>query len=124
MVNGKRRINSRELAAELKYLAEEVKAKGELGRKMVRTISKAREGVKGIKGLDSDSTKSEKLRTVGVAFLMFPGDPTGITYAIGGAIYTTGSVVRAIERKNMGLKDIIRMYRRLGIELEYLFRED
>ena len=115
-------LNSKELAKELKYLVEELRQKGELGQKMVRAIATARDGVKRIKGIETEDTKSEKFRKVGVAFLMFPGDPTGITYAIGGAIYTTGSIIKVVERKNMGLKDVLRMYKRLGIELEYLFR--
>ncbi len=117
------RVNDKQLVNELKAIAEHMKFEKKISVKAVEVISDASSCVKSVSGLKGDSSKAEKLEGVAAAFLVFPADPTGITYATGAVIYSMGRVIRVIERKNMGIRDVIKAYRRVGIELQELLRD-
>jgi hypothetical protein len=78
--------------------------------------------LKPVMGMKNESTKSEKLEKTAMVFLTFPADPTGVTYAVGAALYGTGKAIKSVEQKNTGIRDIVRIYRKLGIELYELLK--
>ena len=110
------------IASSLKEVTQYAKREVKAVVKAVDLANATRGSLKGVIGTKSESMKAENMEKAALIFLTFPGDPTGVTYAIGATLYGTSKAVKAVERKEMGIRDLIRYYRRLGIELGELLR--
>ena len=117
------KISDKRLVKELRAIAEHAKFEKEVSSRAVKVVAEAGSCIRSVSGLKGESSKAEKLEGAAAFFLMFPADPTGVTYATGAAIYSMGRVIRVIERKNMGIRDVIRTYRKIGLELQELLRQ-
>jgi len=112
----------RKMALSLKEVKVHVRKDAKLADLTARTVNNTSNTLKKIIGLKKEPRKAERLEKLGTIMLTFPADPSGMTYVIGAALYGSGRAVKSIEMKNMGIRDIIRIYRRLGIELSYLLK--
>jgi len=72
--------------------------------------------IKEIKGTSEEESKSEKIRNVSFVFLSMP-DPTMISTAVGVTTFIVSRGLHALERKNHGFLDVIKIYRKMSIEL-------
>jgi len=116
------RRESKKVAESLREVICCAEREVKVAKKVTKLALSAKTSIKGVIGNKNDSMRSEKVKKAALIFLTFPGDPTGVTYAVGGALYGISRATKVVERKEMGIRDLIRYYRRLGIELEELLR--
>ncbi len=114
----KARYNS--VGMDLRILAQQYREESGTLRKCVRRFAEVRREFIGIRGRETDNSVSESVQGIGLTFLCFPADPTGVTYAIGATTYGVGYLLKSLERRRMGVKDVMRTYRKLGLELRYV----
>jgi hypothetical protein len=86
--------------------------------RVLKEIQLSRRTLKGVRGLDADNKLSDKLKGVGGVIMVTPLDPFQITTMTGVFLTSLGKLVEGVERKNMGIKDIVRYYRKMLIELQ------
>ena len=105
---------------DLRALAQQYREEGETLRKCVRCFTEIKREFINIRGREAEDSVSESVQGIGLTFLCFPADPTGVTYVIGATTYGIGHLLRSLERRRMGVRDVMRMYRKLGLELRYV----
>ena len=108
------------MRADLKLLAQQYREESGTLKNCVRCFTEVRKEFASIRGRETDSSASESVQGIGLTFLCFPADPTGVTYAIGATTYGVGYLLKTLERRRMGVKDVVRAYKKLGLELRYL----
>ncbi len=113
---------SKRIAASLKEITCYAKREVKVAVKAVDLANATKSSLKNVIGTKNESMKAERMEKAALIFLTFPGDPTGVTYAVGATLYGTSKAVKAVERKEMGIRDLIRYYRRLGLELGELLK--
>ncbi len=118
--NLKRRAGYNSIRVGLKTIAQQYREEGETLRKCVKCFTEIRRELNNIQGREAEDNVSESVQGIGLTFLCFPADPTGITYAIGATTYGVGRLLKSLERRRMGVKDVVRMYKKLGLELRYV----
>ncbi len=118
--NLKRRAGYNSIRVGLKTLAQQYREEGETLRKCVKCFTEIRRELNNIQGREAEDNVSESVQGIGLTFLCFPADPTGITYAIGATTYGVGHLLKSLERRRMGVRDVMRMYKKLGLELRYV----
>lgn len=101
------------LAGSISSTLENIKSEKRLVNDYARTASVL---MKEAKGSPKDETKSEKVRNISFVFLSMP-DPTMISTAIGVTTFVTSRGLHALERRNYGLLDVFRVYRKMSMEL-------
>ncbi len=111
------------IASSLKEVTQNARCSAKGTVRAVNLLKDTASVLKPVMGMQNESTKSENLEKAAMVFLTFPADPTGVTYAVGAALYGTGKAIKSVEQKNTGIRDIIRVYRKLGIELYELLKE-
>ncbi len=116
----KRKVRSVLTSADLRILAQQYREEGGTLRKCVRCFTEIRKEFANVRGRENDESVSESVQGVGLTFLCFPADPTGVTYVIGATTYTVGHIMKTFERRSMGVKDVVRIYKKLGLELRYV----
>lgn len=116
----RRKAKYNSIRMDLKTLAQQYREESGTLRKCVECFTEIRREFTNIRGRETEDSVSESVQGIGLTLLCFPADPTGITYAIGATTYGVGHLLRSLERRRMGVKDVIRMYRRLGLELRYV----
>lgn len=105
---------------DLRVLAQQYKEESGTLKKCIKCFADVRREFAGIRGRETDSSVSESVQGIGLTFLCFPADPTGVTYAIGATTYGVGYLLKSLERRRMGIKDVMRTYKKLGLELRYV----
>jgi len=118
--NLRRRAGYDSIRMGLETLAQQYREEGETLRKCVKCFAEVRREFNNIRGREAEDSISESVQGIGLTFLCFPADPTGITYAIGATAYGVGHLLKSLERRRMGVKDVMRMYKKLGLELRYV----
>jgi len=116
------REESKKIAESLKEITQYAEKEAKVVVKAVNLANATKSSLRNVIGTKNESMKAEKMEKAAIIFLTFPGDPTGITYAVGATLYGTSKAVKAVERKEMGIRDLIRYYRRLGLELGEILR--
>ncbi len=106
-----------EIATSLREATRSSRCSARAGMRAVEVIEESASTIKPLLGLKDSSTKSDKVEKIATVFLTFPADPTGITYVVGGVLFGAGRAMRSVEMKRMGIKDVLRVYRRLSLEL-------
>ena len=109
------------IASSLKEATYSGRCGAATGAKAVKLLTETVSTLKPLMGLKESSAKSDKVEKVATLFLTFPADPTGITYVVGGVLFGAGRALRTVEMKRMGIRDVLRIYRRLGFELRNAF---
>jgi len=106
------------LYKEFKTYYSTASSRGRVGMSCVKELRELNTCLKSVRGNAGDESKGEAVRNVALAFLLFPADPTGISYGVGAATYSVSLLIKNVERKNSGVRDVIRIYRRLLASLE------
>ncbi len=116
----RRKVRYNSIRMDLKTLAQQYREEGRTLRKCVKCFTEIRREFTNIRGREAEDSISESVQGIGLTFLCFPADPTGVTYAIGATTYGVGHLLKSLERRRMGVKDVMRMYKKLGLELRYV----
>jgi len=89
----------------------------EVLKRAVDTLRETSRSVKEVKGLKSDETRGDRIKVTGLTLLTTIWDPFQIATTTGATLYVVGAVISRVERKSMGILDVVRKYRKLNIML-------
>ncbi len=106
----------------LEDVAKEFKSGIAVKKNVVSALKEIRVVAESVRGRADDREVGERLRSTGMLLIAIP-EPFQLTSIAGVALCGAGLVLKNIESKMLGMKDVVSVYRRIMLELKQLLKE-
>ncbi len=106
----------------LEDVAKEFKSGIAVKRSVVKALKEIKLITVSMRGRAKDEEASEKLRSVGLILMAVP-EPFQISSLAGATLCGAGLILKNLENKSLGMKDVVRAYRKVILELKHILKE-
>ncbi|MCD6428456.1 MAG: hypothetical protein J7L12_02425 [Desulfurococcales archaeon] len=106
----------------LEDVAREFKSGIVVKKSVVKALREIKSITESVKGRSDDEEVSEKLRNVGLLLIAVP-EPFQISSLAGATLCGASLILRNLENKTLGIKDVVRAYRKALLELKHVLKE-
>ncbi len=106
----------------LEDVAREFKSGIAVKKSVVKALREIKSITVSMRGRSGDEEVSEKLRNVGLLLIAVP-EPFQISSLAGATLCGASLILRNLENKTLGIKDVVRAYRKVLLELKQVLKE-
>ena len=91
-------------------------------RSVVKALKEIKIVAENARGRSNDTVVSDRLRDLGLLLIAVP-EPFQLSSIAGITLCGVSLIVKNVENKTLGMKDVVRFYRRAVLELKYVLKE-
>ncbi|MCD6278616.1 MAG: hypothetical protein J7J11_02925 [Desulfurococcales archaeon] len=106
----------------LEEIAREFRSGVVVKKNVVRALREIRVVTENVRGRGEDGDISEKLRNTGMLLITIP-EPLQVSSVAGMLLCGASLILKGIEGRMLGIRDVVNTYRRVAIEIRQLLKE-